>query len=229
MPDSNPVIGFITRSDGALLLASSIEGEMTGAVGLAVIQVPDAEVDGEGEFYLSAPFPHLIKASHAQKIILSYNKRVSIRGDNGFKASLAVIERSPLPINMIYDLLGLGMQAYTIVDSNSLLTLIRMSKTMPAQPPNKLRYIRIHMDDTGLWGDVQGSELGEIEYVPLGGDSSLRLPETLAFNTDFVQRLSALMGDSVRISMPNGRQNVVLFDDPNNSADWKVLLARLFV
>jgi len=224
MPEAAPAIGFVVK-DGFLRLAASIEGP-AGAIGLVLAYPQVVECDEDGEFYLSEPLSQLVKASRAETLTLSYNKRVSLRGDNGFKASLAVQARAPLPVESAETAARDPIMVGLTVESEALRSLIKISRVMPGMPPNNLRFISVHITESDVWGTVQATEVGEVEYVPLAGDIEQAHTEPLTLNSDYVSRLAMLMGERTRITVPETRPNIIMLSDPD-SPDWLVMIAKI--
>jgi len=198
---------------------------LAGARTNVVVIRQDLLEEGEGSCCTSFALLNILKMIRDDRITLKAEKKLSLKGDKGFRGTMSLIEETI----GIYDKVKewqtkLSHECITL-DAKELTNLSKGSLEFPAFKES--RWIDINMDENGIFGSIQPNEIGSIDHFPLThvDGNIVGVGVLLTFKPDQLISQLSFCGERVRISMGQTERIPACFTDPDNDS-WFSLLSE---
>jgi hypothetical protein len=187
-----------------------------------------AVVDGVGSCQVGDLFEKVLTNIPGEEVTCTVNaSSISMKNDRGLKAR-AQIAAGEFPMRAVLQEKFATMEFVhdIVVFKNELLSLIRVSETLPPTPGKLVQWVFLKIENGEFVGATQESEIGAIEALPFNTLNFQSPGGAVVFraNTSYMKALVSLCDAQVRIKLTDDPRFPILVSDPMDENWWGSLV-----
>lgn len=210
----------------------SVEGDQLTVAGtnkaVYIETVVPAVVDGEGACQVGDLFERVLINVPGEEVTCRLTERnIMITNERGMKARAQIVGGEFPARQILLDKLNtINFVHEAVVFKSELMSLIRVSETLPPTPGKLVQWLFLKIMDGTLVGASQESEMGAIEALPFNLVEFKSEGAGVIFraNTSYLKALVTLCDAQVRIRLSDNPQMPILISDPMNEMWWGSLV-----